>query len=1089
MPGSVLVHLNLLGRPTVTVNGQVHPLERKAAALCAYLCLEGQTPRARLAGLLWPDVPERTARTNLRQTVWRLRALAGPAVLTGAADLHLGPDVQCDVAAFEWRAFHGQQGVTWPGDLLDGQDLSDCPDVAEWLRVHRERQQALHRAALWEEIHAAQGAGEMRRALALTGDLLSLEPLSEAAYRQRMTLHAALGERHAALEAFRTCETLLWQELRVPPLPETRALADLIGGAAPAGLSPEPLPAGPWQAPLAGRAQEWAMLDRLVETCSVVVVSGPPGVGKTRLLGEVLRTRGPVLTLTAQPGDEDVPYRALSRWLKLLLKWQGPRLVERWVQAELSSVLPGVWPGAARTEPPSSPQAQRRFLEAVTHLTVQAVAAAGQGGLRSVLLDDVQWLDDLSWQAWLFVAAQPAWLDLRVPVGMTVRDEEWVPDRRAALTRLAEARQAGLVQLGPLDGEGVQALTGAFLRHAGAPQSAPLGEALWRHTGGHPLFVLETLRTLSDQRALPGPAAQLAALPVPVQLLPTLQRRLGHVSLPALRLAQLAAVAGPEFSVALAAHLLGRHPLDLVAPWAELEATQLMNQSGFTHDLILQAALTGLPQPIRAALHADVATYLESLVDDAPSAERVARHWEAAGRPERSAPHWLSAGWLALNVGAWVDAAQQFQRVLRTHPEPEVRAEALLGRGLALRGSDPEAAEDALRLGVQAGPGPRLAARLHAALAELYRLRGRLPDALAQIEQATALAPALPAAEQADLWRTRFAVLLRAGRRAEAEAAIRAAQGLAPERGELINEHALLLWTAGRFVEAAALYEEFHRQVTLAGQGVPTWYAWNLGWTYWSLGRLSEAEALLSAADPETDSPFETAVRLAHLATVSISQGRAHKAQAELAAAAPVLSAYPPHQLDVVHRQGGLWLRLNRFEEAVAVMAPALPLAQEVGDPVRLSLLLSALVYAARMQEHPAVTQWAAQAQALADGLNYPLTLVLTLQARAEVAALDGQAALALALTDTAVDLSRETDMAEFLARSLVLRASLPGAPNSAADLREAAALAHDRGMLEVEYRAVRALAASGGPWTVQAEQLAAVLREQVPAELLTQFI
>ncbi|MBP7668809.1 MAG: hypothetical protein KA774_18330, partial [Burkholderiaceae bacterium] len=43
------------------------PLERKHAALLAWLHLEGPTPRGRLAGLLWPDVPEDRARGNLRQ--------------------------------------------------------------------------------------------------------------------------------------------------------------------------------------------------------------------------------------------------------------------------------------------------------------------------------------------------------------------------------------------------------------------------------------------------------------------------------------------------------------------------------------------------------------------------------------------------------------------------------------------------------------------------------------------------------------------------------------------------------------------------------------------------------------------------------------------------------------------------------------------------------------------------------------------------------------------------------------------------------------------------------------------------------------
>ncbi|WP_309571489.1 hypothetical protein [Deinococcus sp.] len=56
--------------------------DRRTSALLAYLSIEGPTPRSRLAGLLWPEVPEGTARANLRQTLRRLRQ-SGAAVGSG----------------------------------------------------------------------------------------------------------------------------------------------------------------------------------------------------------------------------------------------------------------------------------------------------------------------------------------------------------------------------------------------------------------------------------------------------------------------------------------------------------------------------------------------------------------------------------------------------------------------------------------------------------------------------------------------------------------------------------------------------------------------------------------------------------------------------------------------------------------------------------------------------------------------------------------------------------------------------------------------------------------------------------------------
>jgi DNA-binding SARP family transcriptional activator len=74
-------------------------LDRKPAGLPAYLAWEGPTARARRAGLLWPESAESTARNNLRQTLRRLRTLAGGVELLQGEDvLCLAPGLGGDVA-------------------------------------------------------------------------------------------------------------------------------------------------------------------------------------------------------------------------------------------------------------------------------------------------------------------------------------------------------------------------------------------------------------------------------------------------------------------------------------------------------------------------------------------------------------------------------------------------------------------------------------------------------------------------------------------------------------------------------------------------------------------------------------------------------------------------------------------------------------------------------------------------------------------------------------------------------------------------------------------------------------------------------
>ncbi len=80
----------------------------------------------------------------------------------------------------------------------------------------------------------------------------------------------------------------------------------------------------------------------------------------------------------------------------------------------------------------------------------------------------------------------------------------------------------------------------------------------------------------------------------------------------ALALARLAAVAGADYSPALAEAVSGRPALAMADAWAELEAAQVLRERAFAHDLVWEAAHRGIPQPIAEHLHATVARHLQA---------------------------------------------------------------------------------------------------------------------------------------------------------------------------------------------------------------------------------------------------------------------------------------------------------------------------------------------------------------------------------------------------------------------------------------------------------------------------------------------
>jgi hypothetical protein len=148
------------------------------------------------------------------------------------------------------------------------------------------------------------------------------------------------------------------------------------------------------------------------------------------------------------------------------------------------------------------------------------------------------------------------------------------------------------------------------------------------------MFILETLKQLHG--------ADLAAgrLPRSASVGALIDRRLRALSPDALALARLAAIAGADFSLALAEEVTGRGALHLADPWAELEAAQVLRNSAFAHDLVLEATLRGIPQPIAEHLHGAVARHLQA---HGGEAARLAAHWLAARDETAALPNLLRA--------------------------------------------------------------------------------------------------------------------------------------------------------------------------------------------------------------------------------------------------------------------------------------------------------------------------------------------------------------------------------------------------------------------------------------------------------------
>lgn len=226
-----VVRLYLFGELRLDVAGRVVrlPASRKARLLLALVAFERRVHgRSELAGRLWPEVGEASARASLRTELSKLRAALGSdaaSVLTaGAGGVSLAAGVWTDVAQAERLASEGDPQAAL--ELCTKQLLSgfDDDDVHEWRdQLHRRLVDGFQAAAVGAEV-----AGKPEAALRLTRGWAALEPLSEMAHRGLIRRLAAAGDRGSALAVYEGFRSRLAAELRIVPSAATRALVDEI---------------------------------------------------------------------------------------------------------------------------------------------------------------------------------------------------------------------------------------------------------------------------------------------------------------------------------------------------------------------------------------------------------------------------------------------------------------------------------------------------------------------------------------------------------------------------------------------------------------------------------------------------------------------------------------------------------------------------------------------------------------------------------------------------------------------------------------------------------------------------------------------
>jgi predicted ATPase len=482
---------------------------------------------------------------------------------------------------------------------------------------------------------------------------------------------------------------------------------------------------------LVGRAEEVALIAWLLqgEIAPLLLFSGEPGIGKSRLLAEAASRASAqgwrVLAGGCTRRSGQAPYEPLVSALvretrrtpaaRLRLDLQGCG----WLARLLPELLEAhVVPAPTWTLPPE--QERRLMFGAVARYLANVAGPSG----TLLLLDDLHWADSAALALMERLVTEASGSEGSAPLrllGAYRATEVRLEDPLGLL--MADLAQQGLAmrhQLPPLSHDEASAL----LRHLWPEQQKEEQEEQWtsaqvareetlRRAEGLPFYLVSSARAFReaarDEGQDPGRMrdATTGGGQIPASVAESVQARVVALPVAARRLVEIAAVAGRVVAGVLLLAVTPRPEEETLEALEALAHAGLLAEDGagtyrFTHDLIRETVEAMLGSQRRRTLHRRLAEELErqdDQDDQARHAAEIAAHFLAASESGHALPYILLAGDQAEVVYAHAEAEGHYRAALQVAQEvgdAPREAEALekLGRTVALLGRHREAVAD-----------------------------------------------------------------------------------------------------------------------------------------------------------------------------------------------------------------------------------------------------------------------------------------------------------------------------------------------------------------------------------------------------------
>ncbi len=605
--------LRVLGSPEVVDgDGKQLPLALgKPLALLVFVALHSSpVTRDDLADLLWPEADRKKGRHSVRQALWVLRNAFEEDLFESHDPLVLKAGAMVtDLSRFSEALAAGrveEARSLWRGPVLENFLLAGVRNWNQWTEELRTEVELRFYRALLQHAESLKAQGNADEAVSALDQAVTVAPLAEAPHVARIELLLDLLRPDAAREAIADALTNLGDHLdsagHLVALEERldRVIQEQRSRVGTGEGFPMEFVGRSGQ--LAGLHSLWREV--LQGRTRVTVITGPSGIGKTRLAQELLSyVAGEEVRSVAVKGtraETKLRWGAASDFVRQLLRLPGSAGISPASDGLLRAMLPSMGRNSIDLQSVNgvSPAA---MIDAVSDLLESVTFEAP----LVALIDDFQWLDPES--RTLFMGLANRSREIRVILLILGRSELASRHWEEVETALVAEAGARRFLLGPLLEEEVGELLALGAAFQSPEEAGRIVAKVFQASAGNPLFIREILKELHEKGILrreePGWVFDTSEIPeeleLPENIRLLLGERLNRLSEPAASLAAILAGKGgrsssetlqkdtqlpPKVFTQAVAELLERGVIDWV------DGTSL----DFVHDALRDAAATHL---------------------------------------------------------------------------------------------------------------------------------------------------------------------------------------------------------------------------------------------------------------------------------------------------------------------------------------------------------------------------------------------------------------------------------------------------------------------------------------------------------------